>query len=58
MPEEPINPKHYALSPGIYVQFRNRWFLVNGNISVGMELASKERLNSEYNRECNLKCKA
>ena len=37
---------------------RNRWFLVSGNISVGMELASKERLNNKYNRECNLKCKA
>ena len=24
---------------------RNRWFLVSGNISVGMELASKERLS-------------
>ena len=23
-----------------------------------MELASKERLNNKYNRECNLKCKA
>ena len=34
---------------------RNRWFLVSGNISVGMELASKERLSYKNNRECNLK---
>ena len=32
---------------------RNRWFLVSGNLIVGMELASKERLNYKYNRECN-----
>ena len=34
---------------------RNRWFLVSGNISIGMELASKERLNHKYNKERNLK---
>ena len=32
---------------------RNRWFLVSGNLIVGVELASKERLNYKYNRECN-----
>ena len=26
-------------------RIRNRWFLASGTISVGMELASKERLN-------------
>ena len=26
---------------------RNRWFLVSGKIIVGMEVASKERLNNE-----------
>ena len=28
---------------------RNRWFLVSGIISVGMELASKEKLSYKYN---------
>ena len=60
----PVRSVYYPLADMITWAVRisgligNRWFLVSGTISVGLELASKERLNIRYNRECNLKCKA
>ena len=35
---ETLRPKPSGLRLGIYLQLRNRRFLVNGNISVGMEI--------------------